>query len=836
MALVRLVIAAGELSQRGYHQPDRETFLSLLVRAGQWRLAVEHMEAEGESLGAEDSRTAQLRIGLLLHDSGVQEEARRIFETSEPLEILAGRAARRQLRRPFQLLYAWARAAAVIRGPQAVIAVAEQLQLPRDREIPGRDTEDPTPPTRAWMVAAAADELDSRGPVADSDRLLAALDPRRQPDRAPWVWALSQCWTRHPNHTADLVGLVTDRLAAQGLDAVGRVAVAEGLWKAGIRDGAATWIDGLPQPPLSEAGDLSRLWQAQQLRYRLNRLLAALGQRPDPETVVPTPDGGRGWGQVHVARVTVAIAQLHGCAWAGEALAANEFMAAVRRVLRIFDIGGTDESSSYQLRNIRPYALAQLLKVAQLYGRQPTRALWREYERRWQVRPGLLRQEGDQVLPAALETGIIPRGAIVQQVRELERLVQSSVPGAEAPDDLTKLAGTMVVVGLVDDARRLLWQAVSATLVIYYRKDYQLSDWIGLLGPRLDGESGAQLVQWLAGAIAGLSDQLDVGQAHDAAERLLRVDSARRPNHAWQVGAWLQGHGVVAWDARLAALLNAQVDQADEPLWWRVLIDQLVPIVSEASVDLLQASRRAVDRHGLAWLRQWLRTLLTRVDVEAPPWTREAWRVAVADCAIEYRIALADLGLPDELHPERRAARSQVRGTGEDERDAFLAAHNTVESLLAGAAAGDLSDRGSEWVEAVDQMADRMDLQQVEQAAAVFSAAGSNRLSIHCRLAHRALDLGVPDLAAKLAEGVIAEAKPRSWLRTWDSGPLLNALRLLAKLDPDGTRDRAYRRFAADAASDRYLLSEVASDLNEYLELFGVNEPHTLGQEFEQDP
>jgi hypothetical protein len=35
MALVRLVIAASELSQRDYHQPDRETFLSLLVRTGQ---------------------------------------------------------------------------------------------------------------------------------------------------------------------------------------------------------------------------------------------------------------------------------------------------------------------------------------------------------------------------------------------------------------------------------------------------------------------------------------------------------------------------------------------------------------------------------------------------------------------------------------------------------------------------------------------------------------------------------------------------------------------------------------------------------------------------------
>jgi len=835
MALVRLAIAASELSQRGYHQPDREAFLSLLVRTGQWRLAVEHMEAEGESFAAEDSRTARLRISLLLHDSGLHEEARRVFEANEPLEILGGRAAARQLRGPFELLYAWAAAAAVIRGPQAVIEAARQLQLPRDPDIPDQEAEDPTSDTRAWMLTAAAVELESHERMADSDSLLAALDTRRQSDRAPWVRAVSQQWTDHADRMSDLVRLVTERLTVRDLDATSRVLVAEGLLKAGSRDAAAAWIDGLPQPALTRARELSRGWEAQEPRYRLNRLLAALGRRPDVESIVPAPADEWRWGEVHVARVTVAIAQLHGQAWAGEPLAAGEFMAAARQILRLFEIGGSARSANYELRSIRPPALVQLLHVAQSHGRATTQALWQEYERRWRDRPALLRHEGHQVLPAAQETGIIPRGVILQRVRDLESLVQASSHDAETPDELTKLAGTMDAVGLVDDARRLLWQAVSATLVIYHRKDYQLSEWIGLLGPQLDGETGAQLARWLAGAIADLNEQLDVGQAQDAAMRLLRIDSAHRPGHAWQVGAWLQDHDVVDWDDRLAALLNAQIHHAGDRLWWGVLVDQLIPIASEAPAGLLiHASQRAVDRHGVAWLRQHLQTLLTRLDVEAQPWTREVWQVAVADCAVKHHIELADLGLPDELHPERRPVRSRTRGTGEDERDAFLAAHNTVEAVLTDAAAADLSDFRSEWAEAVDLVADRMDLQQVEHAGAIFSDAGTNQLRIHRRLARRALDLGAPDVAAKLAEGVLANAQSHSWRRNWDGGSLLDALRLLAELDPIGTRDRAYRRFAADAASDPYLLSEIAWDLSEYLDLFDINDPHALGQEVEQ--
>jgi hypothetical protein len=331
-----------------------------------------------------------------------------------------------------------------------------------------------------------------------------------------------------------------------------------------------------------------------------------------------------------------------------------------------------------------------------------------------------------------------------------------------------------------------------------------------------------------------LSDQLDPGLSQDAAQQLLVVDTARRPGHAWQLGGWLQDQGVVEWDGRLAALLGAQVDHADDPLWWTVLTDQLAPITPAPSVDLLPpAARRAVHQHGVGWLQQRLATLRTRVDVEGPPWAREAWRVAVADCAVKYHIAVADLGLPDHLHPDRRPIRSWMRGTGEDERDAFLAAHNTVEALLADAPEANLADLRSEWVEAVDLVADRMDLGQVEQAAAIFSRAGSNRLSIHVRLGRRALDLGASDVAWKLAEGVVAQAGARSWQRTWDGGSLLSALGLLAELDPDGTRDRAYRRFAADAASDRFLLSEVASDLRQYLQLFGIDDADALGEEAE---
>jgi hypothetical protein len=272
---------------------------------------------------------------------------------------------------------------------------------------------------------------------------------------------------------------------------------------------------------------------------------------------------------------------------------------------------------------------------------------------------------------------------------------------------------------------------------------------------------------------------------------------------------------------------------AEDPLWWNVLINQVAPIAPEPEVRLLKSGAdQAARGPGATLLAGRLLSLLARVDTEAPPHTREQWRIAVADCAAAHNIPFEELALPDDLHPERRAPRSRSRGTDEQQRDAFLAAHADVESLLAGAEAADLTDWRSEWEEAVSLNAGRMNLDETVRAAAIFSV-GSTRLGIRILLAKRALQLEAPDVAARLANEVLASAESRSWLRNWDRGSVMGAFRVLSQIDPADARDRAYRRFAADAGTDVYVLSEVARELDEFLDVFGVDDRSALGREIE---
>jgi hypothetical protein len=830
MALVRLTIASTEVSQRRFHLPDEEEFVSLLVRTGQWRTALEHMEAEHERFGAEDYRTARLRISLLLLDEGHDEDARQLFLANEPLELFRGKPGHNRPRSAYNLLDAWARAAAVLRGADAVLETVYALQVPAESWETARGM-DPTALGRAWVLAAAADEMDARANMQDADRLQDAL---ARTDSDTWVRCLSWCWRRSKDSRERLLPLVTQRFHPGDLSDENRVLVSEALWWVDKRHEAAVWVDGLAQPPLPDPGSLGNLWQDERHRRRLNRLLAALGQRSDPTKLVPARE--HDWQRTSelVARVSVTIAQLEGRAWAKECFGADDFLGFAGPVLRIFESEDLlqDRLTSHGLSKVRPHALARLLFAAGQHGRDAVSALWKEYERRWSENPTRLVEEGHQVLPVALGPAYITRGAIIARLREMETIVQRRALGGDAPTDLMHIAETMVMAGLKEDARRLLGVAVSKTLAIYHRKDYQLSEWIDRLGPRLDGDSGADLVRWLAGALVQMCEYVEDRPVNDAARRLLCAESARRPGHAWQVGGWLQHRHIVDWDDRLIAFLEAQIDLAADQRWWTVLTEEAVPIAADPPRSILEdASRRAKDARGVAWLSQRLQALAKQIEIEAPPRSRGMWRATLADRAAESGIPLGELGLPDDLHPDCRQPPSHAPETDWQQRDSFLAAHRTVASVLEDAhRTGGRSDLQHPWHEALESVAGRMSLSEVQEALTIFPP---DDLQIRFRLARRAFDLEAFDVVASAAGAVVKSADTTSWLPGWDGGVVFAAMCLLARIDPEGTREMAYLRFASAAVSENILVPRVLTDSNELLDLFGVNDRDSLGREVE---
>lgn len=573
---------------------------------------------------------------------------------------------------------------------------------------------------------------------------------------------------------------------------------------------------------------LDGLWEHELERYRLARLRSLFGERPDPDEVVPAPKAEHVWGYVHVARIVIMIAQLDGMAWADETLTPAEFVAAAKFVFRRLAIRGSDWTVASTLRRIRADAVARLLTVAHEHGPAVAAALWHEIEQRWDESSSLLVSEGHHVLPVALDGGALAGHALRARFGELVEALDETTEAQEMARALGEAALTAIRLGEPGEAWRLLERSVAASLAVYERKDYQLGDWIELLGPLLDSEDGAALARWLCGALGELRRDTGGVQANDAAKPLLRGEARRRPGHAWRIGQWLEDELVVDRDDRQLLLLAANTDAAASKLWWIVLADATVPIAVEPlGPELVAAAQGAAASRGTGWVAERLRTVTERARVEGPPSARVVWIEAVADAAVAGGIGLELVGLAAEDDPDRRPPRTRMRGTGEDERDVFLATHSTLDELIAGAEGANAGGKSREWSEALELIAPGLDRTAIER---VIANAG-DRVGDLLTLAERSLQIGAADLARELAGRVLGIAEPRGWRRHYDGGSVLRAMMVLWRLDPKPARDLAYRRFAADASTDQFLLSELSQDLAHYLDLFGVDDRLALARE-----
>jgi hypothetical protein len=827
MALVRLALAAGELSQRGYHDPDRKKFLELLLATGRWRTVVEHLESERDEHGSDDPRTLPLQMAGALWHADHREEARRVFLANEPLDVLQGRV-ERHARHPEDLLYAWARAAVLLRSAEAVLAAADALDLNKLVRFHSNDR-DITPQVRAWMLAEAAEEADDAGEPDGAQILRKALDREDPVQRVAWV----QC---HLNQLADesrsrapileeVLRFEPDQIAARQ-----RVWLAELLLELGRDDDARRWVDGLEQPPASESV-VTDVWESESYRYQLHSVLARLGRRLAGAEMIANPTADHHWASVHLARVVIDMAQLHGAASAGEGLEREPFMRAVQRLLRVFEWPGRNRMDSYTLRSSRSGALATLVWVAAAHGEPQVRAYWQLMGERWAEQPIRLLSEGNRVIPRIAQTGAVEPGEVRAAMQCLVNATRAHSEAHELATNLVEAAHTALALEDRELADNLLMEAVHQTLAIYPDKDYQLTAWIELLRPRLDCEDGTQMVDWLAGTLVDIREEAGGAAAGHAGERLVADEAKSRPASAWKLSGWLEEHGVLDRGDRMSCLLRGTQDETPDSLWWTVLGEGLLPIAAQVPrFSLDKGTALAVRVRGATWAGARLRSLAVRVEVEVPSGLREGWREKLADAAAANGIDLGQLGLPRSLHPDRRPPRSRSRGTNEDKRDAYLAEHDSPEKVLQALRDGDSDSLDTPWSEAFERVAPRLTLEQFKKFLELRDAMDMGDRVVVVETARR---LGELALARALIDEGLKKADSSRWRRNYDGGTLLKLMMALRELDPEEARRRAYIRFAADASTDRFLLSGMAEDLKFYRDLFGIDDEEAVADEIE---
>ncbi len=332
-ALARMALVGGEVGQRESNLHDF-CFASVLLRLGQERVATEHLR-EGNRLRT--SRSEALTTCVMMEEAGLHQEARRVFELAEPLDLLSGSRAAGAItgENVKDLLRDWAKAATRFRVASDLVASVRRVRCRRetfeDTEGDAEDASDGHRPVQNWLLFHAGVTLLEQRRWDDLGTVLRAYDQDGPGDRDFVFWLRSRIW-RDRVEAGDIDGAREYLEAAiaevvNGFDpgAEGRVVLAEGVFRIlGDADGARNWLQGVEQPELRTDLEYARddLTPFRQ-RLGLNRLLIALGDRRPEERIVPDTDDLRWQGLVYFERGVCVIARLWGEAWRGRRLGAR---------------------------------------------------------------------------------------------------------------------------------------------------------------------------------------------------------------------------------------------------------------------------------------------------------------------------------------------------------------------------------------------------------------------------------------------------------------------------------------------------------------------------------
>jgi len=844
VGLTRLVLAGAEMAQREF-QLESASLVPILLDLGEKDIAVEHVR-DGNRLRI--GATAALRSSLDLKYAGLADEARRVFELAEPLDLLAAPT-------PIEddpqgqkgvLLEAWAAAAVHFRDVDRIISIVRQVRRGADRS--GRwDAETATRSLQNRMLYHAGLALLEEHRWEDLSKIGKAFDTDDVEDLEWWLSLQVHSWRDcflggDHNRARRFLEEVLSKTGGSVLGPEARVALAEGIYRIlGDEQEARRWLQDVPQPELrtdvfpSDEPGLNPFLQ----RFRLNRLLSALGDQRSPREIVPDSSNPREQGIVYFKRGVCAVARIWAQAWRGRQLAASTIEREARPLLRLFNRHGQETrhwTSWYVAQRARGEFYTLLVNAVALHGNEAIERLRVAFEGEWDDPESGVFWPGDvrrQVILALEGVGVERRWA-VERLRALEDTMLESHDVSGRIDECRKQAETWLALDDKQSARRLLGRMLQVSFGVGYRKDYQLDTWIEWLDRvnEIEPERAAERIAWFAPAIVTLRETTEGDASTYAANELLAVTFRWSPRRAVSLFRWFLDQRIIWHEEAVRVLLSEALETEEAPtrLVLFSLADFLLPVATKADPELAAlVVERTAARHGSEEALETARYLLSKVNVYALPSTRPAWRRGIARAVHKLGLDLDNVGLePADLQPDREEESSSLSlklqdGStilGVDEIRMRVSSASDIQELVE----KESDDSYFDWEPIVADLVEELGQEEVYALANVFQ--GRRRSAqILATLSERLCASGHIQGAWSLGEQSLSASEPYGWDRWFDGGSRLAAFRALVRADANRARSRAYDRLVRDLSGEFWYPQNIALNLDDILSLLTDDVP-----------
>jgi hypothetical protein len=843
LATARMLLIGAEIEQRDFFLEDI-SFVHLLQPDEQRIPTIIAYMRDGNRLRA--NPTSALLTSVRLKGAGALKEAERIFELAEPLELLTPSQtfSDADAESVSSLLETWAMTAIHFRDLGTILQRIRQLHhLPiRSRQQPTADEIRSFQHRLMYVVGLALLSEERWEELATVNETLKA---GQRANYGYWFWlqvqTCRQCFQRRDSARArQTLNEVLLKAQTLPLDAPARLALAEGIYRiTGDEQQARQWLDKVPQPDLrvdivSSQSGLEPFLQ----RFRLNRLLYALGNQQSVTEILPDSSDADHQEIVELERAVCLIAHLWAGAWRGQRLDAQALRETAIPLLRRFYRDPEQMLSLRQwhiIQGVRPDLYAMLVEAVAQYGQQAARQLYALFEYEWdrdETRAYWPAEVQRRILLACYKAGI-EHEQITWRLSSLEQTMLAGQDIAGRVQVCYNQAEAWANVGEPENTVQLLRQMLFHSFGVGYRKDYQLNSWIAWLKQlhALEPEQAAARTMWFARAILTLEESTEGKASWLAADRLLAATFSWSPRRAVHLFHWFSDRGILYYEKALAALLDAALEVPSPPLPLIVscLEEFLLPLAQEAAPYLITSLiEQLASRYGRESTLEMTRHFVTQVRRYAPPSTRPEWFRGVLRTLVGLQADSEEIGLvPSEGQPARMDDRSSYLLRLQD--NSVLLVEEVCRRISTLADLRTLFEQEHaeslfDWVPVVSQLAGYLGSEEVLELARLFRG-DIHRAQVLSLLSARMLALGEREHARSLAQEAMAIPQVFGWDRYYGEGTHLEALAVLVQVDPARARPLAYDTLLRDLLGGRWYPQNAVRNLDEILPLLTPQVP-----------
>lgn len=822
LAVVRCILIECELRERKEALNEVDV-LNLLFSSEGLSSALGYM-FDGELLRVSESEA--LIFSKVLAENEFFNEAKRVFDSAEPLSYLSGGDRVDPHHGGAENLKRWADVAHYFIPLGDIISTISQTKYEDDDSGAwNRDDEELHTRLMRRLINGIYETKDG----VKIEKLFSFLSGKDEYFDNLLDLCFSICINQSPLALVASAFQVVVEWSENEMEGSERLLVAELDYRTnGSLGKSKNWFKDVEQPKLYKHG-LYDQWKNLSPfadRIRLNRLLAALGQSLDPVKMVPNESDQKYKGNVLFERGLVRFSSVWGKGWAGEKLLPSFI---VQEIKPSFELLRKPYSQTKNWTGWYEFEAAAVdyfkfaITATSQHGRDCVLALANAFREDWGRRywPTSWRRE----IAFALYKQGNGRDALVSVLDQIEKEIPDF---DEIHSKISEYCELSIIWSKIDETGRaagLVPKIFMGSFGIYHRKDRQFSHWVSWLGKLVDQypDLAYDEICRFSSTLVNLERSGNGRGTQEAGRDLIAIATSWNAKYGLQLLRWLFDHKGLHYGPGLTGFLSGMLDRPD-PSFKEISATTnklLIPFEEYNPSDLSKQFVSLCCMSSADGAEEQIEKLIRSIRTHLLPSNRYSWLEGIAlgmrEAGLDNsQYASMAISTPQEKHVTHEPSLKLKSGEKLTDEEAQLKACS-VESLFP--LLRSVKSVGYfRWVSLVQPFLKEMDVCQLDELYKLLQPFDPDN-NVVSSIARALFEKGETDKANYLLEGLFDNSDAKGWDLHWDGGSRQSIFKALVEIDSKQWRPKAISCLVDDYISEYRYPSNLVWNLEEIVDI-----------------